>query len=117
MVTVTLRAADKLKEIMEAENRQGQALRIVVKRGGCSGYSYALGFDSEEREDDIVSEQHGIRVLVDRESMRFLAGTEIDYVETLMGAGFAINNPNAVRTCGCGHSFRTADDEGEPQLC
>ena len=117
MVTVTAKAADKLKEIMESENRTGQALRIMVKAGGCSGYSYAMGFDSEQREEDIVYEQHGIRMMIDPESSRFLEGTQVDYVETLMGGGFAINNPNAVRTCGCGQSFRTQDQEGEPEVC
>ena len=117
MVTVTTKAADKLKEIMEAENRTGQALRIMVKSGGCSGYSYAMGFDTEQRDEDVVYEQHGIRMMIDADSLRFLQGTQVDYVETLMGGGFAINNPNAVRTCGCGQSFRTRDDEGEPELC
>lgn len=117
MVTVTAKAADKLKEIMESENRTGQALRIMVKAGGCSGYSYAMGFDTEQHEEDIVYEQHGIRMMVDPFSMRLLEGTQVDWVDTLMGGGFAINNPNAVRTCGCGQSFRTAEDEGEPEFC
>ncbi|MBO8142376.1 MAG: iron-sulfur cluster insertion protein ErpA [Firmicutes bacterium] len=117
MVTMTTRAAGKLKEIMEAENRHEQGVRIMVKPGGCSGFSYAMGFDSQVRDEDIVVEQHGIRVMIDPQSARFLQGIEVDYVESLMGGGFAIKNPNAVRTCGCGQSFRTRDQEGEPQEC
>lgn len=117
LVTVTTKAADKLKEIMTTEERHDQALRIMVKSGGCSGFSYAMGFDSEEHEDDIVYEQHGIRIKIDQESLRFLQGTEVDYVESLMGGGFAINNPNALRTCGCGQSFKAADAEGSPEVC
>lgn len=116
-VTVTTKAADKLKEIMEAEDRLEQALRIKVTAGGCSGYSYAMGFDSSEDDKDFVYEQHGIRIKIDPFSLRHLQGTQVDYVESLMGGGFAINNPNAVRTCGCGQSFRTADDEGSPEVC
>lgn len=117
LVTVTTKAADKLKEIMDTEERQEQALRIMVKSGGCSGYSYAMGFDSSDHEEDIVYEQHGIRIKIDRDSLRHLEGTQVDYVESLMGGGFAINNPNATRTCGCGQSFRAADDEGSPEVC
>lgn len=117
LVTVTPKAADKLKEIMTAEDRQEQALRIMIKSGGCSGYSYAMGFDSADHDDDVVYEQHGIRIKIDENSLRHLQGTQVDYVESLMGGGFSINNPNAVRTCGCGQSFRAADDEGSPEVC
>jgi len=117
LVTVTSRAADKLKEIMAAENRTQQGLRIMVRPGGCSGFSYAMGFDSNTSEDDIVFEEQGIRVMIDPHSARFLAGAEVDWVDTLMGGGFSIKNPNAVRTCGCGQSFRTREEEGEPQEC
>jgi len=117
LVTVTTKAADKLKEIMHAENRSDQGLRIMVRSGGCSGFSYAMGFDSETNDEDIVLEQHGIRVMIDPFSARLLEGSEVDYVETLMGGGFSIKNPNAVRTCGCGQSFRTQEQEGEPEEC
>lgn len=117
LVTVTTKAADKLKEIMTSEDRQDQALRIMVKSGGCSGYSYAMGFDSTDHEDDIVYEQHGIRIKIDQTSLRHLQGTQVDWVDSLMGGGFAINNPNAVRTCGCGQSFKTAEDGGSPEVC
>src|SRR5690606_5569926 len=116
LVTVTTKAADKRKEIMQAENRTGQGLRIMVKPGGCSGFSYAMGFDNTN-DEDIVFEQHGIRVMIDPHSALFLRGSEVDYVETLMGGGFSIKNPNAVRTCGCGQSFRTREQEGEPEEC
>src|SRR5690606_11482685 len=117
LVTVTARAADKLKEIMAAENRTEQGLRIAVRSGGCSGFSSAMGFDSHASDGDRELDRHGIRVMVDPFSARFLQGTQVDYVETLMGGGFAINNPNAVRTCGCGQSFRTQEQEGEPETC
>lgn len=117
LVTVTTKAADKLKEIMTTEERQDQALRIMVKSGGCSGFSYAMGFDSTDQDDDIVYEQHGIRIKIDQMSLQHLQGTQVDYVESLMGGGFSINNPNAVRTCGCGQSFKTAAEAGSPEVC
>lgn len=117
MVTLTPQAGAKLKALMAEERREHQALRLAITRGGCSGFSYRMGFDDGPREGDIVVEQEGIRVVVDPVSARFLAGAEVDYVQTLMGGGFAIRNPNAVRTCGCGQSFRTADDAGEPEDC
>lgn len=117
MVTLTPQATAKLKEIMAEENRQQQSLRLAVTRGGCSGFSYRMGFDDGPRDGDVVFEQQGIRVVVDPVSARYLAGVEVDYVQSLMGGGFAIRNPNAVRTCGCGQSFRTATEEGEPEDC
>lgn len=116
-MTLTPTATEKLKAIMEQENRESQSLRLAITRGGCSGFSYRLGFDDGPQEGDLVFEQHGIQLVVDPISARFLAGAEIDYVESLMGGGFSIRNPNAVRTCGCGQSFRTADDQGDPEDC
>ena len=117
MITLTPTASNKLKEIIEAENRHEQALRLAVTRGGCSGFSYRLAFDDGPREGDTVVEDQGIRIVVDPVSARYLQGVEVDYVESLFGGGFTIRNPNAVRTCGCGQSFRTADEEGEPEDC
>lgn len=117
MVTVTDKAAVKLKEIMETEERTDQALRIMVKSGGCSGFSYAMGFDGNKTDEDVVFEQHGITVMIDPNSLPFLHGIEVDYVDSLMGGGFAIRNPNANRTCGCGQSFRTAEQNGAPDVC
>ena len=117
MVTLTEKAADKVREIIAArEDKEGLALRLYVKSGGCSGFSYGLALDYANEDDHIV-EADGIKVLVDPHSAQFVKGSEIDYKEALMGGGFAIHNPNAVRTCGCGSSFRTADQEGEAEVC
>jgi iron-sulfur cluster assembly protein len=117
MVTLTEKAALKVKEIIRERGGDEQlALRLYVTGGGCSGLSYGLALD-QPREDDNVIEVEGVTVLVDPMSARFVKGSEIDYKEALMGGGFAISNPNAIRTCGCGSSFRTADEEGEPELC
>lgn len=116
MLTLTEPASNKIKEMMASEPEQVY-LRIGVKPGGCSGFSYGMGFDSEKRPDDTEILQHGIHVLVDPYSARLLEGVEIDYKETLMGGGFTIHNPNAISTCGCGHSFRTKQEAGEPSNC
>lgn len=117
MVTLTETAGEKLKTLMVEEQRQSQSLRLAITQGGCSGFSYRIGFDDGPREGDIVLESQGIQVVVDPISARYLDGVEVDYVESLMGGGFAIRNPNAVRTCGCGQSFRTAEEQGEPEDC
>jgi iron-sulfur cluster assembly accessory protein len=110
MVTLTDTAASKVKELMngqsEAEAEAG--LRVAVRGGGCSGFQYALAFD-QQRDGDRVYEYSEIRLLIDSESLPFVDGSEVDYVEGLQGAGFAVNNPNVVAACGCGQSFRTAD--------
>lgn len=105
VLTVTERAAAKLKDLMVKEGMQDQGLRVRVMGGGCSGYQYEMAFDTP-REGDKVIEQEGIRVVVDPKSFLFLAGTEIDYQDGLTGAGFAIKNPNAKGSCGCGQSFQ-----------
>ncbi|MGH7387116.1 MAG: iron-sulfur cluster insertion protein ErpA [Candidatus Methylomirabilales bacterium] len=105
MLTVTERAAAKLKDLMVKEGMQDQGLRVRVMGGGCSGYQYEMAFDTP-REGDKVIEQDGVRVVVDPKSFLFLAGTEIDYQDGLMGGGFAIKNPNAKGSCGCGQSFQ-----------
>ncbi|HEV2235643.1 MAG TPA: iron-sulfur cluster assembly accessory protein, partial [Ktedonobacterales bacterium] len=91
-------------------------LRVFVAGGGCSGLQYGMTLD-ERQEGDTVVELGGVRVVVDEMSAQYLAGSEIDYVDSLMGAGFTVNNPNAVSTCGCGHSFKTAGDTGEARAC
>lgn len=116
MVTLTQGAADKLKSIMADKGREDLAVRVFIKAGGCSGFSYGMALD-EPKDDDQVVEASGIRVVIDPMSARYLRGAEIDYVDSLMGAGFKIHNPNAVSTCGCGSSFRTADDAGQPGTC
>lgn len=119
MITVSETALGQLKTVL-AQQEQGQnlALRVYVQPGGCSGFSYGMGLDENPpAEDDQVLDVNGIRVYVDAASQPHLEGAEIDYVDELMGGGFTINNPNAVSTCGCGHSFQTADGEGEPRSC
>jgi iron-sulfur cluster assembly protein len=116
MITITENAGSKIKEMIAAEEGN-PFLRVGVKEGGCSGFSYGMGFDEEVREGDTELTQHGIPIVVDAESKKYLAGTVIDFKESMMGGGFTINNPNATVSCGCGSSFRTATDEGKPADC
>ena len=112
IVSLTERAASKVKELM-AEEPDGEAdvLRIAVQGGGCSGFEYALGFDRGAMEGDQELDSHGVRVVVDPFSAPYIQGTEIDFVEGLQG-GFAINNPNVSAACGCGHSFQVDEESG-----
>ena len=107
VITVTPKAAEKVKEFMKQEGKDDLFLRVYVSGGGCSGLSYGMGFEEKSDEDDTVIEEHGVKLLVDSYSSRHLKGTEIDYIESLMGAGFKINNPNVTKSCSCGHSFNT----------
>ena len=102
-LTVTDKAAEKIKSLIEQEKKQ--ALRISVKPGGCSGFEYGMELDDKTTENDIVIEQKGIKIFVDKESMQKLNGVDVDYIESLQGAGFKISNPQAKSTCGCGSSF------------
>jgi iron-sulfur cluster assembly protein len=113
MVTVTEKAASKIKELM-AEEPEGEigVLRVAVQGGGCSGFQYALGFDRGPQDGDNEVEMHGVRVVIDPYSAPYLAGSEIDFVDALMGAGFAINNPNVTAACGCGSSFQAKEEAG-----
>lgn len=113
MITLTERAADQVRTLLEQED-DAQVLRVAVQGGGCSGLQYALGFDSEPQAGDAVSEQHGVTVIVDRFSLPYLDGADVDYVDGLMGQGFTVNNPNAVASCGCGQSFQGEGAEGVP---
>lgn len=109
MITVTTSAAEKLGGILEQKGlRTTHALRVFVKGGGCGGMQYGMTFDNETRDGDEVYEQNGLRVVVDPTSLFYINGANIDYVDNLMGGGFHIDNPNAVSSCGCGSSFRTA---------
>jgi iron-sulfur cluster assembly protein len=116
MITITESASQKIKEMMGAEENASY-LRVGVHPGGCSGFSYGMGFEEAKKEDDKELSAHGIRILVDPESNRYLNGTIIDYKQNMMGGGFTIDNPNAVVSCGCGSSFRTAQEEGTPEKC
>ena len=110
-VTITDTAAEKIRGLVAA-NETEQALRVAVKGGGCSGFQYALAFD-RAKEDDHVFEVDGVSVIVDKVSMQFVFGSEVDYVDGLQGAGFTVNNPNVVAACGCGSSFQVREDAAE----
>ncbi len=105
MITLTEKAAEKVKAAMEKQGKTDGALRLYVAGGGCSGFQYGLAFDKQNGSDHVI-ETHGVRVLVDERSAQYLEGSEIDYEESVMGEGFRVNNPNATETCGCGHSFK-----------
>ncbi len=105
MIALTDKAATKVSELISAEGEDGLALRVAVRPGGCSGFSYDMFFDTEVAEDDLTIEYSGVRVVVDASSAMLLEGATLDYADGLTQAGFSINNPNAQRTCGCGQSF------------
>lgn len=109
-VTITERAARRLKELIAAEGRKTDelAFRIGVQGGGCAGFSYHFDLVEQGEPDDIETTQHGVRVLVDGLSLLYLLGSEIDFVEDLIGASFRVSNPNAQSSCGCGTSFSLA---------
>ena len=105
VVELTPNATTKVAQLIDAEGEPGLALRMAVKAGGCSGFSYEMFFDAETDTEDIVAEFGAVRVVIDPESAERLRGSTLDYKEGLMGAGFAIENPNVTRSCGCGNSF------------
>ena len=105
MITVTDSAAGKVKELIESEGNPELALRVAVRPGGCSGYSYEMFFDDERTPDDVTNDIAGVTVVVDAASAILLRGATLDYKDGLQQAGFSIDNPNASRTCGCGQSF------------
>ena len=109
MLSVTPAAAEKIKQLM-AEETEVSVLRVAIQGGGCSGFQYGLGFDRDAVEGDHEFEAHGVRVVVDPFSAPYLNGAEVDYVDSIEQSGFAINNPNAVSSCGCGHSFQVDDE-------
>ena len=113
MLTLTDAASRKLAEIMSKQNEPVAGLRVFVQKGGCSGYSYGMSLAPQVEADDWVGEFSGVKVLVDPGSAPVLNGVRIDFVESLQGSGFAIENPNAVRSCGCGNSFETEEAAAE----
>src|SRR3954453_6631113 len=112
MITISDKGAEKVREFLASQGTDvsSAGLRVGVRGGGCSGFQYNLAFD-EQREGDAVFEDHGLKLLVDRASLPYVSGSIIDYVDSLQGAGFQVNNPNVVAACGCGSSFRVADEE------
>ena len=117
IVTITNAAALQIKDMMKNNEEEGAYLRVAVHGGGCSGLSYGMGFTHEVEEGDVQFSQHDINIVVDTDSVGVLRGTIIDYKQSLMGGGFTIDNPNAIASCGCGSSFRTATNEGKPEEC
>jgi iron-sulfur cluster assembly accessory protein len=112
LVALTESAAAKIKQLQAQEPPgEAQVLRVAVQGGGCSGFEYALGFDRGPQDGDYELESHGVAIVVDPWSAPYLRGATIDFVETIQEAGFKIDNPNVVASCGCGHSFQVADGE------
>jgi iron-sulfur cluster assembly protein len=116
MVTLTDSAVDKLREMLEGRGSDENALRIFVKPGGCSGFSYGMALDAANDADETYDIQ-GIHVIVQKDSLELIAGSEVEYLDDISGQGFRIVNPNATTTCGCGSSFRTATNAGQPGSC
>ncbi|HEV2821052.1 MAG TPA: iron-sulfur cluster assembly accessory protein [Solirubrobacteraceae bacterium] len=112
MITITDKGAEKIREFLATQGTDGTeaGLRVGVRGGGCSGFQYALAFD-QKRDGDEVFDYSGLKVLVDGPSLPYIKGSIIDYVDSLTGAGFKVENPNVVAACGCGSSFRVADEE------
>ena len=112
MITLTDKGAEKVNEFLASQQQVAETagLRVGVRGGGCSGFQYQLAFD-EQRDGDTVFESHGIKLLVDGPSLAYVKGAEVDFVDGLQGAGFQVNNPNVIAACGCGSSFRVAEEE------
>jgi iron-sulfur cluster assembly protein len=117
MIVVTEQAAYQIQEMIKEAGEGEQYVRLAVNGGGCSGLSYGLGFEKDASEQDEVLEFHGVKFLIDKQDAPILQGVQIDYKQSMLGGGFTIDNPNAVATCGCGSSFRTAANAGTPEQC
>lgn len=117
IVTLTGTALGELRKLVEAENRPEVGLRVFVSPGGCSGLSYGMSLEDATEEGDELVTIEGLRVIVDEFSANFIRGGEIDYVHSLMGAGFTVHNPNAVKSCACGQSFDTGANASTAQKC
>jgi iron-sulfur cluster assembly accessory protein len=115
MINLTEAAADQLQKLLEEKGLEDHSLRVFVSGGGCSGLQYGMTFAEAPMEGDQVFEEQNVRMVVDSGSLMYLMGAEIDYIDSLMGGGFRIENPNAVQSCSCGTSFRTgAGERGSP---
>ena len=104
IVSLTEKAASKVRQLLEKENKQNYGLRVGVVSGGCSSYMYDIGFEKAPKEKDVIIEEKGVKIFINPESVAFMKGSTIDYMQTLQNAGFKVNNPNVKTTCGCGHS-------------
>ncbi len=116
-IVLTDEAAAQVRTLVEKQGRTDLALRLFVTQGGCSGFSYGMALDPNTRSDDAVFEKDGVRLIVDAFSQKYLSGVEVGFSSNLMGGGFTIKNPNAASSCGCGHSFRTKEEDGQPKRC
>jgi iron-sulfur cluster assembly protein len=113
LVSLTPAAAEKIRALM-ADEADVSVLRVAIEGGGCSGFQYGLGFDHGAQEGDLELECEGVKVVVDPFSAPYLRGARVDYLETIQESGFKIDNPNAVSSCGCGHSFQVEDEAADP---
>jgi iron-sulfur cluster assembly accessory protein len=107
VISITSGAVEKVKALLVEKELTGYGLRVFVAGGGCSGFQYGMAFENNPRESDTIQEADGLKIIIDPMSLPYLQGASIDFVDNLMGGGFRIDNPNAVSTCGCGHSFST----------
>lgn len=111
MLTITPLAAAKLHQVLAEKNLTGYGLRVFISGGGCSGFQYGMAFENTTEEGDHVFESNGVRIYLDSASATYLEGASVDYVDSLMGGGFRIENPNAASTCSCGQSFSAGGSE------
>ena len=116
-VSLTDEAVSRLRSVLDSQHAPDGALRVFVTPGGCSGFSYGMSLETEPADDDEVVEQAGVKVVVDAFSLQYLDGAQIDFVDSLMGGGFTVINPNAVKSCACGQSFETSFDHGAAKPC
>jgi iron-sulfur cluster assembly protein len=112
-ISLTPSAASAVSDLLSKRNLEGYALRVFISGGGCSGFQYGMALEGNVRENDLVFEEHGVKIVVDEVSISYLQGATVDYVDEVMGSGFKIENPNAVSSCGCGSSFRNAGDQAQ----
>ena len=117
LISLTDDAVGQLRNMIEKKGNPSLGLRVWVQPGGCSGFSYGMALDDAPLSDDVISEVEGLKVIVDSFSAGHLQGAKVDYVDSLMGAGFTVLNPNAVSSCGCGHSFESAQGGGDAHTC
>ncbi len=117
LLSMTDLAKTQLRSVLERQNKPNGALRVYVSPGGCSGFSYGMSLEEEPDADDAVIEYDDVRVVVDEFSAQYLQGAQIDYEDSLMGGGFQVRNPNAVKSCACGQSFETSFDRGSAKPC
>ncbi|GAA0396640.1 iron-sulfur cluster assembly accessory protein [Paenibacillus motobuensis] len=117
MIEISESAIERIKDMLAEQEMPNMFLRLAVKPGGCSGFSYSMGLDDDESEADVFMDIKGVKVVVEKEDLRYLNGLEIDFQESGMSGGFTIHNPNAIATCGCGQSFRMRNEEGKPEVC